>query len=562
MAGRKKNIVPCLTFVKQNVANPKPDKVSLDKEELKRIIEKEQEKLNDVEEEPESEDNDVEEDNQDSDFAQAVQKAKKMSASIKKKERKRKKEEGQDDIVDKYGLDEYDEEESSTDFLQGIGGLTPFASNDEDPYITLKNDEDNSDDEDFELKPTDNLIAVGKVTEEAAVLEVHIYNAEQGNLFIHHDYILPTIPLVLEWLDYDVADGQKGNFIAMGTMEPDISIWDLDVVDSLEPVTVLKGSKEKRKKKKIKKRTDSDPQGHTDAVLDLSWNPHVRNVLASASADNTVRIWDLAEEKSVSTLTHHTQQVQCVSWHPVESQSLLTGSFDNTVAVIDCRSPNDNVKTWKVKGEVEKTLWNHFSPFQFFASTDQGHLYCMDIRHETPVYTLAAHQQAVSGLSLSSMIPGLLVTTSADKHFKVWDVKDNKPSLVLSRNLQMDLLHCVSCNQDEPFVFAIGANKNFKVWDIRESAAVRRHFMDRMPQKYAAECEGDEDDLPDVLENLNMNDDDDEQDLADEAEMLAGDVSGNQNLEEDGAEGMDTTTSKKKKKKKKKMKKPKDGEES
>ena len=30
-----------------------------------------------------------------------------------------------------------------------------------------------SDDEDFELKPTDNLIALGRVTEEAAIMEVH-----------------------------------------------------------------------------------------------------------------------------------------------------------------------------------------------------------------------------------------------------------------------------------------------------------------------------------------------------------------------------------------------------
>lgn len=43
-----------------------------------------------------------------------------------------------------------------------------------------------SDDEDFILKPTDNLLAVGKVTEEAAVLEVHgklFYCWESGNLF-------------------------------------------------------------------------------------------------------------------------------------------------------------------------------------------------------------------------------------------------------------------------------------------------------------------------------------------------------------------------------------------
>ncbi|GFO28306.1 periodic tryptophan protein 1 homolog [Plakobranchus ocellatus] len=444
------------------------------------------------------------------DFEHAVQKANKMASTIKKKSQtsgKRKNtddEENEDDVIKRYGLDDYDDEELPSDLTSGIGGLTPFTSNDEDPYITLK-DEVDSDDEDFVLKPTDNLIALGRVTEEAAVLEVYIYNAELNNLFIHHDYILPTFPLVLEWMDYDVAEEEPGNFVAMGTMEPDIGIWDLDVVDSLEPVAVLQGNRPEAKKKKKKKleKKGTLGQGHSDAVLDLSWNSHVRNVLASASADKTVCLWDLSKGEVVSVLGHHQQQVQCASWHPQESQTLLTGSFDNYAAVIDCRDPSENVKKWKFSGEVERATWNHFNPFNFLASTDRGMLYEVDVRQEKPLFTLSAHEEAVTGMALSSQIPGLLVTSSPDKHLKVWDIQDSRPALVLNRNLHMDILHCVTCNPDHPFVFAVGANKDFKVWDIRESAAVRGHFLKRMPANIAMECAEDDQDLgPDGEEAL------------------------------------------------------------
>jgi len=561
---KHKNIVPCLLWVKQGGAKPKPDKITLDKDELKKLIEKTQDDLDDWEDASDASDDDdegaspvakaaKEKKKEEEEFTSALRKAKKMADSIKQKskrdtDKKRKAgdEDEEVDIVDKYGLDDYDDDESPMDFLHGMGGLTPFANDDEDPYITLKNEVD-SDDEDFVLKPSDNLIALGRLTEEAACLEVHVYNAEQGSLFIHHDYILPTFPLVLEWLDYDVADGEKGNFCAMGTMEPSISLWDLDVVDSLEPVAVLAGAKPMKKKKKIKMmKVETLDNGHTDAVLDLAWNKNVRNVLASASADMTVRLWDLSQGKSVSTLSHHTMPVQCISWHPVETQSLLTGSFDNTAAVIDCRSPLENVKKWDLEGEVERALWDTFSPFQFLASTDKGNVYCVDIRQEKPIFTLSAHEQAATGVALSSAIPGLLVTTSPDKCMKVWDIQDGKPTLVLKRHLHMDTLHCVSCNPDEPFVFAVGGDKDFKVWDIRESAAVRRHFLSRMPQKQAAECDGDEGDLPHVEEamgELNMGD---EEDRKEEAEMIGGDRPGGSGEE------------KKKKKKKKPKKKPKE----
>lgn len=41
-----------------------------------------------------------------------------------------------------------------------------------------------------------------------------------------------------------------------------------------------------------------------------------------------------------------------------------------------------------------------------------------------------------AGMSLSCQISGLLVTTSSDKHLKVWDIQGSKPSLVLTRNLR------------------------------------------------------------------------------------------------------------------------------
>ncbi|KAH7162981.1 WD40-repeat-containing domain protein [Dactylonectria estremocensis] len=498
------SMITAAQWVPRGFAAPFPQKYTLDETEYERIAGLAKLQLDDAEEdlkEAQDEEDGAKEGNanQDDDDEMKVDDeapSKKTKIPV------------DDDDLKEYDLEHYDDDDEDLPgngegmaMFGNVKSLAYYESNKQDPYITLADNEDEDEDrEELQILATDNLILSAKVEDEMAHLEVYVYEDAEDNLYVHHDIMLPAIPLCVEWIDMPVSKAgvekdATGNFVAIGTMDPDIEVWDLDTIDCMYPNAILGqgGNSEADKPKKKKKAKKANDEFHVDAVLSLAANRKHRNLLASASADKTVKLWDLHTTKCAKSYTYHTDKVCSLAWHAVESTVLLSGSYDRTIVAADMRAPDAKPNRWGVESDVENVRWDPHDPNYFFVSTENGIIHYHDIRNAPSdptatksVWTLQAHDESVSSFDINSVIPGFMVTGSTDKTVKLWNIQATGPSVVVSRNLDVGKVFSTTFAPDPEVAFRLavaGSKGTMHVWDTSTNASVRKAFAQRVPDQ-------------------------------------------------------------------------------
>ncbi|RCN51548.1 WD domain, G-beta repeat protein [Ancylostoma caninum] len=207
-------------------------------------------------------------------------------------------------------------------------------------------------------------------------------------------------------------------------------------------------------------------EGHRDGVWHVTADA-TRNICASASADQTARIWSLNSGACLYTYVGHTGSVNCVAFAP-QSES-PTGEM--TVATA---SGDESAHIWKVaigsqavlssddddddKGAAESGAGE--SDAAPPPSTAEG------VRVKNTLMRLTGHTGVVIGCEWLAG-GSQLITASWDRTANIYDVERGEVLNILSGH-EMELNHC-SAHPSQKLVVTSSKDSTFRLWDFRET---------------------------------------------------------------------------------------------
>jgi coronin-1B/1C/6 len=122
--------------------------------------------------------------------------------------------------------------------------------------------------------------------------------------------------------------------------------------------------------------------GHAGPVLDFEFHPFDENLIATASEDSTIKLWQIPEgglKENVTTplidLTNHTRKVTLLRFHPTANNVILSSSADQTVKLWDIEKGievNSNNDVSDGAHLIQDIVWDYHGNNYAISSKDKA----------------------------------------------------------------------------------------------------------------------------------------------------------------------------------------------
>ncbi|KAH8607018.1 WD domain [Trypanosoma vivax] len=279
------------------------------------------------------------------------------------------------------------------------------------------------------------------------------------------------------------------------------------------------------KQKQVELRTLA---GHTDSVHACRYAQHDKDLLATASADGSVRVWNTRQMVLQRTIEVGPSVVYSVDWSPTgkylavalssghvvnyhvnsqrvtwrtavtsnspvnsvvwgrsENSSYIAASYKTGVSVLSGRDGKE-VRRYQTSEAVLAVDFDPRNTKHFAAACGKGQVlvFQMGFSRDSPAFSLSGHTDNATCVAYNRIVPQYLLTGSDDATLRVWDLSHTSTSHTASVSSRVLGGHAGGvravawCGLAPHLALSSGADGTVRLWDVRAATniyTVRTH---------------------------------------------------------------------------------------